>query len=241
MPRRMRVHSAKECLRAVVGTVVGDHLDQAINAVRSEERSGSRGEGDGGCYGLVLEGLGVGESGVAVDRAAQVGVVHALMAGLLDVTVVKSPVVTVGEPSDAIHVQVEDSAGVASDQFPRLVVVLPGHIEAMEARDLEAPKPSADDADAVVVAAAGGLEGDPACRPFAFSSPGVDEFKDLDRLLSMNSREGRLAGALVRSSRDSTQPLRQLWTHFASVDRDSRASEAIWALRRPSSSTRSTR
>src|SRR5699024_2333783 len=80
MPRRMRVHGAHERLRAVVGAVVGDHPDQAIDDVRSEESPGPGEETDGGRGGLVLEGFGVGEAGVAIDCGVQVGVAHALLA-----------------------------------------------------------------------------------------------------------------------------------------------------------------
>ena len=48
MPGSMRVHGADEGLGAVVGAVVGDHPDEAIDAVRSEERSRPGEETDGG-------------------------------------------------------------------------------------------------------------------------------------------------------------------------------------------------
>ena len=67
------------------------------------------------------------------------------------------------------------------DDLPGPTVVLPGRVEVPAARDPEALQPASDGADAVVVAAVGELESDPAGRPFAVSSPRVDEFEDLDR------------------------------------------------------------
>ena len=181
VPRRVRVHGPSEGLRAVVGAVVGDHPDQAADAVSSEERPRPAEEGDRGCRGLVLQGLGVGEAGVAVDRGVQIGVAHALLARLRMAAAVESPAAAVGDLADLLHVQVEHVAGEAGDDLPALAVVLPGRVEVPAAGDPKALQPAPDGPDAVVVAAGGELESDAAGRPFVLSSPGVDEFEDFDR------------------------------------------------------------
>lgn len=94
----------------------------------SEEGPRPTEEGDGGSRGLVLEGLGVVEAGVAVDHGAQVGVAHALLAGLRMAAAMESPA-AVGDLSDLLHVQVEHVAGEAGDDFSGLAVVLPGRVE----------------------------------------------------------------------------------------------------------------
>ena len=166
MPRSVCGHCAEERLRAIVGAVVSGHLDQMHDAVSSEEGPSPAEQGDGGCCGLVLQGLGVREARVAVDRRVQSSA-HASIARPRAAAPVESPAATGGDLPDFLHVQAEHVAGEAGDDLPGLAVALPGRVEVTAARDSEVLQPSADGADAVVVAAAGELEGDPAGRPFA--------------------------------------------------------------------------
>ena len=211
MPRGVRGHGPHEGLRAIVRAVIGDDPDQAIDAVSSEEGPGPTEESNGGCCGLVSEGFGVGEAGVAVDRGVQIGVAPALMARPFAAAAMDSPAATGGDLADLLHVQVEHVAREASDDLPGLAVVLPGRVEASAVGDPESFQPSADGADAVVVAAGGELEGDAAGRPFVFSPPGVDEYEDLDRWARGSSCWG--AGAVLQSvdavGAVAVDPLRQ--------------------------------
>src|SRR5699024_1155567 len=229
MPRRMRVHGAHERLRAVVGAVVGAHPDQAIDAVRSEESPGPGEETDGGRGGLVLEGFGVGEAGVAIDCGVQVGVAHALLALLRVAAAVESPASTGGDLSDLLHVQVDHVTREAGDDLPGLAVVLTGRVEVSAAGDPEALQPAPDGADAVMVAATGELECDAAGRPLLFSPPGVDEFEDLDRWPRRMS--GRSAGPVFQRFGTvvavAVHPLRQSRAGDAGFGGDMRDRSAI--------------
>ena len=84
----------------------------------NEEGPRSPEEGDGGCRGLVSEGFGVGQAGVAVDRGVQVGVAHALVAGPFTAVALESPASTGGDLSDLLHVQVEHMPGKRVMIFP---------------------------------------------------------------------------------------------------------------------------
>ena len=78
----MRVHGVHESFRSVVGAVVDGHTDQSRDVVSSEERSHPGEEGNGGRrrHGFLLERLGVGEAGVAINRGVRVSVAYALFA-----------------------------------------------------------------------------------------------------------------------------------------------------------------
>jgi hypothetical protein len=65
---------AGEALRPMVVAVAGDHTVQPGDPMSSEERPRPGEEADGGRRSLVLEGLGVGQPGVPVDRGMQLGV-----------------------------------------------------------------------------------------------------------------------------------------------------------------------
>ena len=127
----------------------------------------------------------------------QIGVAHALVAGPFTAAAVESPASTGGNLSDLLHVQVEHVAGEASDDLPALAVGLPGRVEVTAAGDPESFQPAPDSPDAVVVAATGELEGDPAGRPLAVSPPRVDELEDLDR--QPRRPASRSAGAVLES------------------------------------------
>lgn len=99
--------------------------------------------------------------------------------------------------ADLLHVQVEHVAREAGDDLPVLSVVLPCRVEVSAAGDPQPLQPSADSADAVVVAAAGEFQGDAASRPLAVPSPGVDELEDLGR--QPRRTPGRSTGAVLKS------------------------------------------
>jgi hypothetical protein len=61
----------REVAGFVAGTVVGDDPLDPGDAVRGEKRSGPEHEPDRGDRFLVVEGFGVGQPGVAVDRGVQ--------------------------------------------------------------------------------------------------------------------------------------------------------------------------
>jgi hypothetical protein len=65
---------AGEALRPMVVAVAGDHTVQPGDPMSSEEHPRPGEEADGGRRSLVLEGLGVGQPGVPVDRGMQLGV-----------------------------------------------------------------------------------------------------------------------------------------------------------------------
>ncbi len=138
--------------------------------------------------------------------------------------------------AEAVHLLEEtrsmthrNMAGEAGDDLPGLAVVLTGRVEVTAKRDPEALQPSADGADAVVVTAAGEFEGDPAGRPFAVSSPRVDQLEDLDRQPRGPSRGG--VGAVFQGLDTvfavAMDPLRERGSSYSCFGGDVRDGSAI--------------
>lgn len=125
-----RAGRATERFGGVVRSVVRDQAGDPCDVVSGEEHQGTMEEPDGRRSSLVLEGLGVSQSGEPILHGMEVGVADLLLVsalarqGLVAAAAVGPPAATVRDLPDLLHVHVDHVSGVAGDDLARLAQVL---------------------------------------------------------------------------------------------------------------------